>query len=498
MSPVERVCYRRGADPDRRPAPRRLCRRSSDADALETLEFGQVLELVAAVRRRPARRGPRARAPARPTTRLDPPASWRGWARWPALFRRGDALLAEPVPDVDARARPAPDRGQRARGPRSRRHRSACSAPHGWCTAELRRVAETAPLAAALAHAAPGQGASSAARAVARRGRQRCSTPRAPRSPRPGARCRPRASGWCGSSRRCSAASTPAPRPRTPRVTVRGGRYVIPVRRDSRSRPAGIVHDESGSAGTLFVEPSDAIELGNALREAQVEEEREVLRVLRELTELLRPELRRARAARWRCASRWTTWWRARATPSPSRARCPRSCPRRRRSGIVNGRHPLLLAGVGAGGAVRPGAGPGDERTLLISGPEHRRQDGAAQGGRARRRAGAERHRAAGRRRQRGCRSSAGFFADIGDRQSIAASLSTFSAHVAHAPPDPRRRRRAARSCCSTRSAAAPIRPKARRSPAATLASLTARGALTLATTHLGALKDLAATRRAS
>jgi DNA mismatch repair protein MutS2 len=39
-------------------------------------------------------------------------------------------------------------------------------------------------------------------------------------------------------------------------VTMRNGRYVIPVRRDARARPTGIVHDESGSAGTLFIEPA--------------------------------------------------------------------------------------------------------------------------------------------------------------------------------------------------------------------------------------------------
>ena len=53
-------------------------------------------------------------------------------------------------------------------------------------------------------------------------------------------------------------------------VTVRGGRYVIPVRRDKRDRPAGIVHDESASQGTLFIEPTAVVELGNALREAEV------------------------------------------------------------------------------------------------------------------------------------------------------------------------------------------------------------------------------------
>ncbi len=73
-------------------------------------------------------------------------------------------------------------------------------------------------------------------------------------------------------------------------VTVRNGRYVIPVPRDSRSRPAGIVHDESASGATLFLEPSAVLELGNALREAEVRAEREELAVCRELTDLLRPE----------------------------------------------------------------------------------------------------------------------------------------------------------------------------------------------------------------
>src|SRR5256886_7524563 len=50
-------------------------------------------------------------------------------------------------------------------------------------------------------------------------------------------------------------------------VTVRGGRYVIPVRGTARARVGGIVHDESATGSTLFVEPPEAIGLGNALRE---------------------------------------------------------------------------------------------------------------------------------------------------------------------------------------------------------------------------------------
>ncbi|NOT08267.1 MAG: hypothetical protein HOP28_08675, partial [Gemmatimonadales bacterium] len=84
-------------------------------------------------------------------------------------------------------------------------------------------------------------------------------------------------------------------------VTMRGGRYVIPVRRDSRARPEGIVHDESASAGTLFLEPTGAIEFGNALRAAVAEADREALRVLRELTERLRPHAEALAAAHEMC-----------------------------------------------------------------------------------------------------------------------------------------------------------------------------------------------------
>src|SRR5687768_8970729 len=79
-------------------------------------------------------------------------------------------------------------------------------------------------------------------------------------------------------------------------VTVRNGRYVIPIRREARGTIGGIVHDESATRNTLFVEPPAAIEFGNRIRELEAEEAREVLRVLRELTDAIRP-LREAMAA---------------------------------------------------------------------------------------------------------------------------------------------------------------------------------------------------------
>src|SRR5262249_12772613 len=67
-----------------------------------------------------------------------------------------------------------------------------------------------------------------------------------------------------------------------PIVTLRNGRYVVPVKADARSRVKGIVHDASSSGQTLFVEPLVAVELGNAWREAQVAERAEIDRVLDE------------------------------------------------------------------------------------------------------------------------------------------------------------------------------------------------------------------------
>ena len=70
-------------------------------------------------------------------------------------------------------------------------------------------------------------------------------------------------------------------------ITLRNGRYVVPVKADARSRVKGIVHDASGSGQTLFVEPLVAVELGNAWREAQAAEREEIERILDELSALV-------------------------------------------------------------------------------------------------------------------------------------------------------------------------------------------------------------------
>ena len=72
-----------------------------------------------------------------------------------------------------------------------------------------------------------------------------------------------------------------------PIVSVRGDRLVVPVKSNMRHRVQGIVHDASNTGATVFIEPFDTVELCNAWRELVLEEEREVTRVLRDMSTLV-------------------------------------------------------------------------------------------------------------------------------------------------------------------------------------------------------------------
>jgi DNA mismatch repair protein MutS2 len=67
-------------------------------------------------------------------------------------------------------------------------------------------------------------------------------------------------------------------------ITQRSGRYVIPIKADFRGRIPGLVHDTSASGATLFIEPLSVVEMANRWRELQIEEEKEVERILAELS----------------------------------------------------------------------------------------------------------------------------------------------------------------------------------------------------------------------
>jgi len=68
-------------------------------------------------------------------------------------------------------------------------------------------------------------------------------------------------------------------------ITTRNGRYVIPIKAEFKGRIPGIVHDSSSSGATLFIEPLATVELNNTYREMQLNEEKEIRRILQALTD---------------------------------------------------------------------------------------------------------------------------------------------------------------------------------------------------------------------
>lgn len=73
--------------------------------------------------------------------------------------------------------------------------------------------------------------------------------------------------------------------------TLRDGRLMIPISPALKRRIRGIVHDESATGKTVFVEPAAVVEANNRIRELEADERREVIRILQEVTETLRPNL---------------------------------------------------------------------------------------------------------------------------------------------------------------------------------------------------------------
>ena len=208
-----------------------------------------------------------------------------------------------------------------------------------------------------------------------------------------------------------------------PIVTLRNGRYVVPVKAEARARVKGIVHDASGSGQTLFIEPLVAVELGNAWREAQVAETEEIARILDELSALVAVHAEPLRETLGALAR--FDLWAAKASLAAEMDAMRAETIDRYEVTLLSARHPGLTGrvvpidvrlGDGYTALVVTGPNTGGKtvtlRTLGLLSLMH--QSGL--------------HVPAAR----GSRMPVwrDVFADIGDEQSIAQSLSTFSGHL--------------------------------------------------------------------
>jgi DNA mismatch repair protein MutS2 len=269
--------------------------------------------------------------------------------------------------------------------------------------------------------------------------------------------------------------------------TEREGRYVLPVRSDAHLRVPGIVLGSSASGATLFVEPQELTGLGNQLRIQEAEALREAAKVLGQLSGYLASDAEQLRVAQRACEAADVLGALAHFARR-TRAIAPRLDDEARLD-LRSARHPLLA--LGPDPVVANDIAISASRALVISGPNA--------GGKtvALKTLGLVAWMArAGLPLPVAEESSIGWFeevlADIGDEQSIARSLSTFSAHVQRL----RRllERASPRSLILLDELASGTDPEEGAAlAAAVLEALTARGAAVAVTTHYEKLKELAA-----
>jgi len=272
-------------------------------------------------------------------------------------------------------------------------------------------------------------------------------------------------------------------------ITTREGRMVLPVKVEHKKHVPGFIHSASASGATVFIEPTETLELNNDIRSLQFQEQREVERILRDLTTTVgeqRPLLLQMVDML--------------ASLDALQARAKYSIeilgvePRIVEEGALHlrdARHPLLLAHHGRTGTVPLDLDLGASfTTLVISGPNAGGKSVAlkcvgvlalmAQSGL---------HIPA--REDAVMRIFRSIFVDIGDEQSIESDLSTFSSHLANLKTIVQHAD--GRSLVLIDEIGTGTDPEEGGAiAAAVLERLTAQGALTIATTHHGALKVFA------
>ncbi|ENH97035.1 DNA mismatch repair protein MutS [Gracilibacillus halophilus YIM-C55.5] len=207
-------------------------------------------------------------------------------------------------------------------------------------------------------------------------------------------------------------------------VTIRNDRYVLPVKQEYRGSIGGIVHDQSSSGQTLFMEPQSVVEVNNNLQAARVEEKQEIERILRVLTERIASDEMFLRQNVNALAEMDFIFARAKLAQGMRASR-----PSMNQDGYIKmeqARHPLIPADEVVPNDVELG---GDFAAIVITGPNTGGKTVAlkmvglctlmAQSGLQ-------------VPALDGCELAvfSNVFADIGDEQSIEQSLSTFSSHM--------------------------------------------------------------------